>query len=91
MQAVEWLAERTRVPLEYEEASPQAEERRARRDRLFDLLESAARFFERQLWEAPGAERVRAYLDERGLAVEACKAFRLGFSPGGDIVAEQGA
>jgi DNA primase len=89
VQAVELLAERTRVPLEYEEVSPQAEERRARRDRLFDLLESAAKFFERNLWEAPAAKRVRAYLEERDLNVEACRAFRLGFSPGGSVLASK--
>ena len=87
VQAVEWLAERARVPLEYEEASPEAEQRRARRDRLFDLLEAAARFFERQLWEAAAAERVREYLRERELSEESCRAFRLGFSPGGAAVA----
>ncbi len=87
VEAVEWLAERTRVPLEYEEASPGAEQKRARRDRLFDLLDTAARFFERQLWEAPAAERVREYLNDRGLTTEACKRFRLGFSPGGNRVA----
>ena len=87
VQAVEWLAERSRVPLEYEEDSPEAEQRRDRRDRLFDLLDAAARFFERQLWEAPAAERVRAYLEERDLSVESCRAFRLGFSPGGNLVA----
>ncbi|MGI9658109.1 MAG: DNA primase, partial [Gaiellaceae bacterium] len=87
VQAVEFLAERARVPLEYEEASPEAEKRRARRDRLFDLLDAAARFFERQLWEAPAAERVRDYLEERDLSAESASAFRLGFSPGGNRVA----
>jgi DNA primase len=91
VEAVEWLAERCRVPLEYEEASPEAEGRRARRDRLFDVLDSAARFFERQLWEGHAGERSRAYLDERGLAPDALRTFRLGYSPGGNVVARKAA
>lgn len=91
VQAVEWLAERTRVPLEYEEASPEAEKKRARRDRLFDLLDAAARFFERQLWEGKSGERSRAYLEERGLSVEALRTFRIGFSPGSNVVARKAA
>src|SRR6266536_2560088 len=37
-QAVEWLADRFRVPLEYEESSPAADADRQRRDRLSALL-----------------------------------------------------
>src|SRR5512146_1016832 len=40
--AVEWLAGRFRVPLEYEEASPQADADRRRREQLQALLEQAA-------------------------------------------------
>src|SRR3989440_9353017 len=43
-EAVEWLAERFRVPLEYEESSPQADALRSRRERLIALLEQATRF-----------------------------------------------
>ena len=49
--AIEWLAERFRVPLEYEESSPMADESRRRRERLFAVLDQAAAFFERHLWE----------------------------------------
>src|ERR687894_754026 len=41
-EAVEWLADRTGVQLEYEESSPKADAARERRSRLFALLESAA-------------------------------------------------
>jgi DNA primase len=80
-EAVEWLGERTGVVLEYEESSPRAEAHRRRRDRLFEVLEAAAAFYSRYLWEAAKAEPVRAYLSERGLGEEICKAFRLGLSP----------
>jgi len=36
--AIEWLAERYRIPLEYEETSPQVEAKRQRRERLLALL-----------------------------------------------------
>src|SRR5689334_1128317 len=49
--AVESLAERFRVRIEYEEASPQVEASRRRRERLYALLEQTASYFERLLWE----------------------------------------
>ena len=66
-EAVEWLAERFRVNLEYEETSPQLEESRKRRDRLHAVLEQAASFYERHLWETAGGAPVREYLASRRL------------------------
>jgi DNA primase len=80
--AVEWLAERFRVTLEYEETSPRVEEARKRRDRLHALLDQAASFYERHLWETAAGEPVRAYLASRGLEEQVCREFRLGLSPG---------
>jgi DNA primase len=85
--AVEWLADRYGVQLEYEETAPGFEARRSRRDRLYALLEAAAKFYERHLWESQAGEPVRAYLTERGLTEEICRRFRLGLSPGGDRLA----
>src|SRR5687768_14460959 len=82
VEAVEWLAERFRVTLEYEETSPQVEASRKRRDRLHALLEQATAFYERYLWESAAGEPVRAYLVGRGLRDEICREFRLGLSPG---------
>jgi DNA primase len=84
-EAVEWLAERFRVTLEYEETSPQLEESRKRRDRLHAVLDQAASFYERHLWETAAGEPVRAYLASRGLGEEICKEFRLGLSPGNGL------
>jgi DNA primase len=83
--AVEWLAERFRVQLEYEEASPRVEEARRRRERLHALLDQTASYFERLLWEGETGAPVRAYLAERNLGEEAAKEFRLGLSPGGGL------
>ena len=82
VEAVEWLAERFRVTLDYEETSPQVEASRKRRDRLYALLEQATAFYERHLWESVAGEPVRAYLSSRGLGEAICKEFRLGLSPG---------
>ena len=79
---IEWLAERFRVPLEYEETSPRVEAERKRRDRLHALLEQTTWYFERFLWEGDAGAPVRAYLAERGLGEEIAKEFRLGLSPG---------
>src|SRR5688572_25182980 len=49
--AIEWLAERFRVPLEYEESSPQQDAARRRKERLTALLDQATAYFERVLWE----------------------------------------
>jgi DNA primase len=86
-QAVEWLADRTGTQLEYEETSPEQEARRKRRDRLESLLEDAASFYSRYLWDTAAGEFVRGYLTERGLTEEVCRDFRLGLSPGGDRLA----
>jgi DNA primase len=83
--AVEWLADRFRVTLEYEETSPQFEESRQRRDRLHAVLEQAASFYERHLWETAAGAPVRAYLEGRGLGEEVFREFRLGLSPGSGL------
>jgi DNA primase len=83
--AVEWLAQRFRVTLEYEESSPQIEAARQRRDRLYALLDQATAFYERHLWESAAGEPVRAYLASRGLGAEVCREFRLGLSPGNGL------
>jgi DNA primase len=84
-EAVEWLAERFRVTVEYEETSPQLEESRKRRDRLHAVLDQAASFYERHLWETGAGEPVRAYLRSRGLGEEVCREFRLGLAPGAGL------
>ena len=50
--AIEWLAERFRVPLEYEESSPRRTTRRTRAQRLYALLDQAATYYERTLWDS---------------------------------------
>jgi DNA primase len=87
-EAVEWLAERFRVRLEYEEATPQFEESRRRRQRLFALLDQASSFYERHLWETAAGAPVRDYLEGRGLGDAVCREFCLGLSPGKGLAAK---
>ena len=87
--SIEWLAERFRVPLEYEESSPAQDAARKRRDRLFALLDQATAFYERLLWETEAGSYVRDYLKGRGLDDDVCREFRLGFALGGDSLARK--
>jgi DNA primase len=80
--AVEWLAERFRVPIEVEEASPRVEAERRRKERLYAVLDHTAAYFERLLWEGEAGASVREYLVERGLGEEIAREFRLGLAPG---------
>ena len=86
--AIEWLADRFRVQLEYEESSPQADAARRRRDRLTALLEQATTYFERVLWDTEAGTPVRDYLAGRGLGEEISREFRLGLSRGSGLVAK---
>ena len=80
--AVEWLAERFRVPIEVEEASPHVEAERRRRERLYAVLDQTATYFERLLWDGDAGAPVREYLASRGLGDEIAKEFRLGLAQG---------
>jgi DNA primase len=79
--AVELLADRYGVQLERENDDPRAEERRRRRARLHSLLERAARFYSKYLFESSEAGAAREYLAGRGLSEEILREFRIGYSP----------
>jgi DNA primase len=86
--AIEWLAERFRVPLRYEETSPQQDAARRRRERLTAVLEQSTAYFERLLWDTEAGTPVRDYLTGRGLREETAREFRLGLSRGTGLVAK---
>ena len=85
--AIEYLARRFGIEVEYEEISPEADRARRRRDRLEQLLERATNFYERMLWDSDHGELARDYLQSRGLAEDVCRRFRLGYAPGGPTLA----
>src|SRR3954452_24127306 len=87
--AIEWLADRFNVQLEYEESSPQQDAQRRRRERLLSLLDAAASFYERYLWDSQAGSLARDYLAGRGLGEEVCREFRLGLALGGTTLARK--
>jgi len=79
--ALESLAQRFGVTLELEDEDPQARARRERRERLHALLDRAASYYARYLWESSEAAKARAYLAERGLEEETLRTYRVGYAP----------
>jgi DNA primase len=79
--ALEYLADRAGVKLERTAEDPQAAERRARRERLLELLERTATYYVRVLWESDEAAAAREYLLGRGLEESALREFRVGYAP----------
>jgi DNA primase len=87
--AIESLAKRFGVAIEYEEISPEAEQARRRKERLGQLLERATSFYERLLWDSEQGVFAREYLASRGLDQAVCRQFRLGYAPGGPMLARR--
>jgi DNA primase len=87
--AVEWLADRFNVRVEYEQRSPQEDERRRRRERLHSLLDAAASFYERYLWESQAGSAARDYLAGRALGEDISREYRLGLALGGTTLARK--
>ena len=79
--ALETLAQRFGVELEVEAEDPRAAARRQRRDRLQSLVERAAVYYARYLWEAREAADARDYLLGRGLREQTLREFRVGYAP----------
>jgi DNA primase len=84
--AIEWLADRFNVQIEYEETTPQQDARRRRRERLFEVLDAAASFYERYLWDSQAGSLARDYLAGRGLTEDVCREYRLGLALGGSTL-----
>lgn len=76
-EAVERLAEEAGVSMPA--VDPQAEAKERKRASLYDVMTMAAEFFQQQLQTADGA-KARAYLRDRGLAVNVQQAFGLGYA-----------
>src|SRR5947208_15502373 len=81
--AIEVLAQRFGVQIEYEEISPEADRARKRKERLTQLMERATSFYEKMLWDSEQRAFARDYLESRGFTEGVCRQFRLGYAPGG--------
>jgi len=77
-EAVERLA--GQAGLEMPKQTPAERERERRAATLYDVLEEACRWFERELTK-PEAQETRAYLERRGVRPETIERFRLGYAP----------
>lgn len=78
-EALRLLAEKTGVELpKYSSASASEP-----KDRTYEILELATKFYEKQLWDGVGKRKALPYLRERGLTDETMRSFRLGYAPDG--------
>jgi DNA primase len=80
-EVIEQLGERFGVAVEYEEGAGADAGRKDRDSRLLLLLDKAAMFYQRFLWESQSGQAAREYLEKRGLGREICGVFRVGLSP----------
>jgi DNA primase len=79
--AIEWLASRYGIELEYEQDNPVEEARRRRDDRLRTLLDETARWYARRLSSGAAGAAARAYLAGRGLGDEVIERYGVGLAP----------
>lgn len=79
-EALKTLAERAGVELpKYKYEKEQADDK----NKIMEILELAAKFYETQLWKGTGKEKIMGYLRERAFKDETIKEFRLGYAPAG--------
>ncbi len=79
-EAVRRLAERSNIPLEYDQMPGQAQARDLK-DALLSLHEQVAQRWQQVLASDRAAQVARDYLLRRGVSAEAVKLFRLGYAP----------
>jgi DNA primase len=79
-EAVRRLADRAKIPLEFEHGAGQVE-LRSRKDALLQIHEQIATRWQAALASDAAAQIARAYLARRGVSAEAVQLFRLGYAP----------
>jgi len=80
MDAVRRLAERAKIPLEYDQ-TPGEQQSRHIKDQLLQLHEQITQRWQNALLNEAGGQIARDYLTKRGVSPEAVKLFRLGYAP----------
>ncbi len=80
MDAVRRLAERAKIPLEFENTLG-AQESRHLKDQLLDIHEQLTQRWQNCLANEAAGQRARDYLASRGVTAEAIKFFRIGAAP----------
>lgn len=80
-EAIEFIAKKFNITLEYEEGGPSREEI-SQRKQLFDLHEFAANWFHQAFMKSKEAADVRRYWQEnRGFSLETAAEFKIGYAP----------
>ena len=77
-EALKVLAEKAGVQLK--SFNPKAQEGK---NKVLEALELATKFYEKQLWDGLGKEKILKYLSERGISTDSIREFRLGYAPEG--------
>jgi DNA primase len=80
MDAVRRLAERAKIPLEFEN-TPGAQESRHLKDQLLEIHDQLATRWQNCLANEAAGQLARDYLAKRGVSAEAIKLFRIGAAP----------
>jgi DNA primase len=80
MDAVRRLAERAKIPLEFEN-TPGAQESRHLKDQLLEIHEQLATRWQNCLANEAAGQLARDYLAKRGVSADAIKLFRIGAAP----------
>ncbi|HMP81455.1 MAG TPA: DNA primase [Verrucomicrobiota bacterium] len=78
--AVQRLAERAKIPIEYERGAPDAQVRHIK-DQLLQIHEQIAQRWQAALANDAAGQIARDYLAKRGVSAEAIKLFRIGYAP----------
>ncbi len=79
-EAVRRLAERARIPLEYEKTAA-GEKSRSLKEKLLQIHEQITERWQGALTSEASGQIARDYLAKRGVSSEAVKLFRLGYAP----------
>lgn len=53
------------------------------KNKVLEALELATQFYEKQLWDGVGKEKILKYLSDRGISTDSIRKFRLGYAPDG--------
>ena len=78
--AVRRLAERAKIPLEFD-TNPAAQESRHLKDQLLEIHDKIAQRWQNCLLNEAAGQLARDYLAKRGVSADAVKLFRLGAAP----------
>ena len=80
MDAVRRLAERAKIPIEFDQ-NPAEQQSRHLKDQLLQIHEQIAQRWQNCLLNEAAGQTARDYLTKRGVSAEAVKLFRLGAAP----------